>query len=49
MNSSLILKMFLPEILVLLQATVKNPSSVATEKDILLAIRDTINAVFPGQ
>lgn len=44
----ILLRMLLPEILALLQASVKNPSSLATEAKILTAIRDECNTILAG-
>lgn len=43
-----ILRLFLPEILALLQMHVKNPKSIASEAGTLTEIRDTINQVLNG-
>lgn len=44
----MILKLILSEVLGLLQATVKNPKSLASEKSILVQVRDTINQILAG-
>lgn len=46
MNIAFFLRMLLPEILFLLQLTVKNPAAVATELPILIAVRDALNVLI---
>jgi hypothetical protein len=36
-------------VLIALQASIKNPERMATQKAVLLQIRDAINQLFPGE
>jgi hypothetical protein len=49
MNVVVLLRLFLPEVLALLQLAVKNPASVASEFEILTEIRNALNAILGVQ
>lgn len=48
MSISLILRLLLPEILAILQSTIKNPQSLATELPILQAVYTALGTVIAG-
>lgn len=48
MNWAFILRLLLPEVLAILQATIKNPGSIATEVGILKEIDATIQQILAG-
>lgn len=44
----LLVKILWPSLLTWLQSTVKNPKSVATEKQRFTELRDTLNVILSG-
>lgn len=44
----LLVKMLWPSLLTWLQSTVKNPKSIAAEKQRLIELRDTLNVILSG-
>jgi hypothetical protein len=46
MNIGFILRLLLPEVLQLLQMTIKNPQSVASEMTILQAVYDALGTII---